>query len=336
MSTRLPPQTFRSLQLAAYLVVVLWAIRSAAEILVPVLLGLLLAYCFLPLPKWFMARFDLGKRTAIALASAAVGILILISVPLLYWRFTQLQEKLPVYQEHLISLYQSVAVPLHRRGIEMPAADTDAARAFLSDHIAHYLRMFVPHAARILGDGLLVAILAAYFLGTMAEQEGSKRSSLAQDLAYYGGDVQRYIAITAQSGAIAAVANLVLLTVLRVDFALLWCAFGFFMSFIPNLGFIATLVPPTVLALVMSGWTTALLVGGGLILINLVQEYGLNPIFMKKAVNVSFIEIILSLMFWSFLLGPAGAILAIPLTLTVRKFISKVTSAGGHRVVSKD
>ena len=45
------------------------------------------------------------------------------------------------------------------------------------------------------------------------------------------------------------------------------------MSFIPNLGFVATLVPPTVLALVMSGWTTALLVGGGLILINLVQEY---------------------------------------------------------------
>ena len=336
MSARLPPQTMRSLQMAAYLVVVLWAIRSAAEILVPVLLGLLLAYCFLPLPKWFMARFDLGKRAAIALASAAVSVLILISVPFLLWRFTQLQEKLPIYQDHLISLYQSLAVLLHGHGIEMPAADTDAARAFLSEHIARYLRMFVPHAARILGDGLLVAILAAYFLGTMAEQAGGKRSSLAQDLAFYGGDVQRYSAITAQSGAIAALANLVLLTVLGVDFALLWCVFGFFMSFIPNVGFIATLVPPTVLALVMSGWTTAFLVGGGLILINLVQEYGLNPIFMKKAVNVSFIEIILSLMFWTFLLGPAGAILAIPLTLTVRKFISRVTSAGGHDVVSSD
>jgi len=321
MSNRLPPKIFGQLQAVAYLVIILWAIKSAAEILVPVLLGLLLAYCFLPLPKWFMERFTLGKRTAVALASAAVGALILISVPLLYWRFTQLQEKVPIYQDHFISLYQNVASYLDSHGVAVPAADTDAARSFLSAHISEYLRLFVPHAARILGDGLLVAILASYFLSTMAELAASKRGALAEGLNYYGSDVQRYVAITARSGAIAALANLALLIAFRVDFALLWSVFGFFMSFIPNVGFIATLIPPTALALLMSGWTTALLVGGGLILINLVQEYGLNPIFMKKGVDVSFIEIILSLMFWSFLLGPAGAILAIPLTLALRRFI---------------
>jgi AI-2 transport protein TqsA len=321
MTNALPTRVIRQLQVVAYLVIILWAIRSAAEILVPVLLGLLLAYCFLPLPKWFMERFALGKRSAIALASASVGALIVISVPLLYWRFTQLREKLPIYQEHFISRYQSVAEFLQGHGIKIPAVDTDAARAFISDHISEYLRLLVPHAARILGDGLLIAILASYFLSTMAEHTTSKRGAFAEGLNYYGGDVQRYVAITARSGAIAALANLVLLTAFGVDFALLWSVFGFFMSFIPNVGFIATLIPPTILALFMSGWTTALLVGGGLILINLVQEYGLNPIFMKKGVDVSFIEIILSLMFWSFLLGPAGAVLAIPLTLALRRFI---------------
>ena len=84
------------------------------------------------------------------------------------------------------------------------------------------------------------------------------------------------------------------------------------------------------MALLMSGWTTALFVGGGLILINLLQEYGLNPILMKKGVNVAFIEIILSLMFWSFLLGSAGAFLAVPLTLALRKFIKDLVSDGGR------
>ena len=322
MSNSLPPKILRQLQAVAYLVIILWAIKSAAAVLVPVLLGLLLAYCFLPLPKWFMERFTLGKRTAIALASAAVGGLILLSVPLLYWRFTQLREKVPIYQDHFISLYQNVALYLQGHGITIPAADTDAARSFLSDHISGYLRFFVPHAARILGDGLLVAILAAYFLSTMAEHAATKRGALAEGLSHYGSDVQRYVAITARSGALAALANLALLYAFGVDFALLWSVFGFFMSFIPNVGFIATLIPPTALALFMSGWATALLVGGGLILINLVQEYALNPIFMKKGVDVSFIEIMLSLMFWSFLLGPAGAILAIPLTLALRRFIN--------------
>ena len=102
------------------------------------------------------------------------------------------------------------------------------------------------------------------------------------------------------------------------------------MSFIPNVGFVVAIVPPIVLALVMSGWTIALLVGGGLIVINLLQEYGLNPILMKKGVDVSFIEIILSLMFWSFLLGSAGPILAVPLTLALRTFIEKLASDGGR------
>ena len=81
----------------------------------------------------------------------------------------------------------------------------------------------------------------------------------------------------------------------------------------------------SVLALLESGWKVALVVGGGLISINLVADYVLTPIFMKKGVDVSFLEIILSLMFWTLLLGPLGAILAVPLTLSPRKFIDRLS-----------
>ncbi|MFZ0085044.1 MAG: hypothetical protein WAK78_07120, partial [Candidatus Acidiferrales bacterium] len=48
-----------------------------------------------------------------------------------------------------------------------------------------------------------------------------------------------------------------------------------------------------------------------------------TPIFMKHAVGVSFLEITLSLVGWAFLLGLTGAILAVPLTLALRKFVAK-------------
>jgi hypothetical protein len=171
-----------------------------------------------------------------------------------------------------------------------------------------YGPVFLPHAAGFLGDGLMVSILASCFLIMMTEQDTANRSFFVERVTSYGGELQRYVAITAQTSAIAASANLILLLAVGVDFPLLWCALYFFMSFIPNVGFIIAIIPPILLALVMLGWKTALFVTGGLVVVNLMQEYGLNPMLMKKGVDISFIEIILSLTVWSFLLGPAGAV----------------------------
>jgi predicted PurR-regulated permease PerM len=75
--------------------------------------------------------------------------------------------------------------------------------------------------------------------------------------------------------------------------------------------------------LLMYGWKRALLVACGLIVTNAIVDNVITPIFMKKAVDVSFLEITLSLVGWTFLLGLTGAILSIPLTLGVKKVIVK-------------
>jgi len=58
----------------------------------------------------------------------------------------------------------------------------------------------------------------------------------------------------------------------------------------------------------------------------MLTDYGLTPIMMKKDMDISFLEIMVSLMVWGFLLGPAGAILAVPLTLSMKKFIERVSN----------
>jgi AI-2 transport protein TqsA len=89
---------------------------------------------------------------------------------------------------------------------------------------------------------------------------------------------------------------------------------------------VIALVPPTFVTLLMYGWKRAFLVAGGLILTNLIVDNVVTPIFMKHAVDISFLDITLSLVVWAFLLGLAGAILAIPLTLALRKFVAKTSS----------
>ena len=327
MTDRLPSPTLRFLQGSACVVIILWGVRAASSFLVPVLMGLLIAYSVLPLPTWLMKRFNVRKPAAIALVGASMVAVSLGMVPLLSWRIVQLQAKLPVYHEHFMSLYGSLVVFLRGHGIDL--AGLVASKLPTSDQAIESALTVLPQAVSFLGDGFIISVLALVFLVTMAEQAGARRGLLAEQLAYFGGDVQRYVATAAKTAGIAALANFVLLAAFGVDFPLLWCVLYFFMSFIPNIGFIISLTPPILLALLESGWKVALWVGGGLISINLAADYVLTPMFMKKGVDVSFLEIILSLMFWTLLLGPLGAILAVPLTLSLRKFIDRLSSEEG-------
>jgi predicted PurR-regulated permease PerM len=150
---------------------------------------------------------------------------------------------------------------------------------------------------------------------------------LAEKPAYYGSDARSHVAVTAKTAGINALINLVFLLVLGVDTPVVWSFLCFFLDFIPTLGFVIALVPPTFVTMLMYGWKRALLVAGGLILTNLIVDNVVTPIFMKHGVNVSFLDITLSLVAWAFVLGLAGAILAIPLTLALRKFVAKNSSA---------
>jgi predicted PurR-regulated permease PerM len=53
----------------------------------------------------------------------------------------------------------------------------------------------------------------------------------------------------------------------------------------------------------------------------MIADYVIQPRFMKKGLHISLLQILLSLLVWGFLLGPAGALLAVPLTIACKKFI---------------
>jgi len=315
-----PPILYR-LQGVACLVIILWGIGRASHLIVLVLLGGLLACSFLPLPEWLLRRFRFGKSAAIGLGAALLATLSLVTIFLLYERIPSFKAELPAYQERFIVLYRSVVAFLNGHGIHLGGASSLPFPS--SERILELSRAAIPGAAGFLGDALLVNLLALIFLSAMVERPGAKRSALGETLRYYGGDVQRYISTSAKTNGIAALVNLALFLALGVKFALFWCVLSFFLRFIPNLGFILALAPPSLLTLLVSGWKRALLVALGLIAINLVMDYVINPIFMKKSVGVSFTEIMLSLVFWGAVLGAAAGILAIPLTMALRKFFDE-------------
>ena len=319
MSEPLPSRQRRVLQAAAYVALVAWGIMATSRILNLVLIALVAAYVFLPFSKWLMHRFRLRQSLAIALTAALwAGIWVAVSFAL-FEAGHHLMAKLPIYEERISSLLGRVTVFLSAHGIQ--STHDSVKNLYGSDRIVGFARATLPMLIGFFSDRLMVYLLGLGFLIEMTYLDGGKSGPFARKLVYYGTDVQRFITISAQAGAIIAVANLVLLAVLGVDAAFVWCFLYFLLQFIPGIGFAIALVPPSLMALLMLGWKRALLVAGGLFLTQMVVDYAVKPMLMNKGLHISFLEIMLSLVIWGFLLGLAGAILAIPLTLAIRRAI---------------
>ena len=95
------------------------------------------------------------------------------------------------------------------------------------------------------------------------------------------------VARTGPLGAVAAVLDTILLVILGVPDALLWGMLSFLLSFIPNIGFIVALIPPTIVGLLVGGPLTALLVVVGYSVINVAIDYVVQPRYVGSEVNLS-------------------------------------------------
>lgn len=132
------------------------------------------------------------------------------------------------------------------------------------------------------------------------------------------GELVVYIKVRAILGAAAAVADTILLLILGVPYAVLWGVLSFLFSFVPNIGFILALVPPTLFAFLELGLGPAVLVVVGYVVINLAFDYVLQPRILSVNLDISPVVVIVSILFWTVVIGPAGALLAVPLTITLR------------------
>ena len=108
------------------------------------------------------------------------------------------------------------------------------------------------------------------------------------------------------------------LLLMGVEFPILWGLLAFVLNFIPNFGSLLAALPPALLALVRSGPAAMLAVLLGFAVMNLVLGSILEPRIMGRRLGLSPLAILLSLIFWGWVWGAAGLLLAIPLTMVVK------------------
>ncbi len=106
------------------------------------------------------------------------------------------------------------------------------------------------------------------------------------------------------------------LAVIGVPSAMLWGVLAFAMRFLPYLGpWIAAAVPILISVATSDGWTQPLIVFGWYLAVELVVYNFIEPFVYGSIIGVSTVGILVAALFWTWLWGPIGLVLAMPMTV---------------------
>ena len=168
--------------------------------------------------------------------------------------------------------------------------------------------------------GVLTIFLAfdAGKLPAVLASTGPEHARVAESLSTFASGTRTYLAVSAVFGLIVAVIDTIALQLMGVPGAFVWGVLAFITNFIPNIGFIIGLVPPALLALLEGGVWKMIAVIVVYCAINFVIQSVIQPKYQADALNLGVSLTFLSLVFWTFVLGPLGALLALPMTMLVR------------------
>ena len=149
----------------------------------------------------------------------------------------------------------------------------------------------------------------------------AERPRIAEALGHFAWGTRQYLLVTTVFGFIVAVLDSIALALLGIPLAVTWGLLSFITNYIPNIGFIIGVMPPALLGLLTGGPTLMVIVIVVYCVLNIVVQSIIQPRFIGDAVGLSVTVTFVVLFFWAWLLGPLGAILAIPLTLLAKALL---------------
>ncbi|MBB5640744.1 AI-2E family transporter [Cryobacterium roopkundense] len=294
-------------------------------ILAPVLLTLILTICAHPVRRELERR---GVSHGIATGSVILVVFFLLAgfAYTLVIAFSQFVAMLPEYSAQLADVGASLTSWLAGLGIDQ-AQIQQVTSSFTPGRIVTFFsgvlgNVFSLTGALVIVFTMLILMSAdAVYIPTILRQLGAVQPDLVVAMLGYAHDVRRYMVVTTVLGIVQGALSTIALILLQVPAALLWGLLVFLCSFIPNVGYFFALVPPAFFGLLVGGWTTMIEVIVIYGIINAVVQSVIQPRVVGNAVALSQTLTFFSVLFWAAIIGPIGAIVAIPLTLLARTIL---------------
>ena len=322
-STGLTPATRILLMLAAASVT-LWGMSNYASYINSAMLAVLIVLACGPLIDWLRPRVN---RAVVLIVTLLVTIVVLILFLLfMVYAGAQFAKSLPEYKSQAQAMVQNLQAWLQSMGLDETGASAVSQQANPTTAL-DWAESLLAGIVNALGNGVTMAMIMIFmfvdvilFPGRLAWQ-GLHRSSYAKRVATYAVDLRQYIVVMVILGTAVGIGNTIFFYIMGVPMPALWGVLSGILNFIPFIGFWFGLIPPAVLTLLQYGWERMLIVAAGYILINATVQNVIQPKLVVSRLNLTPLMSLISSTFWPLVLGPLGAIIGVPLTMSVRSLL---------------
>ncbi|WP_346618814.1 AI-2E family transporter [Blastococcus montanus] len=313
---------------AAAATIAVAGLQAVAWLVAPVFLALVVVIALSPVQHW-LRRIGTPRWLATTVLLLLVWTVLLAFVALLVISVAQFAALLPAYAGRAEALINDVVADLNNAGI---------VSGQLSDLVAQIdygslVGLATDLLARLTDAATMLLLLLSALVFMSIESSGfgrrmalvgAERPHLPVAIKLFTHGTRSYLLVSTVFGAIVAVGDTIALAMLDVPAAPLWGLLAFITNYVPNIGFVLGVAPPALLGLLAGGWGDLVAIIVVYSLLNFVVQTLIQPRFVGDSVGLSMTVTFVALLFWGWVLGALGALLAIPLTLLVKALLVDV------------
>jgi AI-2 transport protein TqsA len=315
------PKAMQVMLIIAAFIVVVAGMQAAKTIIVPLLLAAFISVICSP-PLFWLKERKVPTGLAFLIVLFVILFFLLLIAGLIASSVNDFSAKLPLYDARLEELTNATLGWLERNHVDV--ARLELGKIFNGAAVMKLVAMLLNLLGGLLTNGLLI-LLTVIFMLLEASSIPTKLQAILRDpeaslgrIKYFTGTVNRYIAIQTVISLATGACVAIFLTIMGVDYPLLWGVLAFLLNYIPNIGSIMAAVPPILLTIIQLGLGRAVGVVIGYLVINMIIGNVISPRLMGRGLGLSTLVVFLSLIFWGWILGPVGMLLSVPLTMTVK------------------
>lgn len=235
----------------------------------------------------------------------------------IYFAIAQVAQTFAENQEQYRALYENYVLLAERMGLPVPGGEGGYERLVA---LAQALFWRVYAVFGYLGFIAILVIMGLPEVPALAHKlreqlRARENRELVDAVEQIAQKFRQYIGMTVLTSLITGVASAVWAFAVGLDLALIWGVLNFLLNFIPVIGNIVGIIPPTMYALIQfESWTMPVVVFVGFAALQITISNFIYPMLQGRGMSMPPVAIIVALLFWGWVWGIAGALVAVPLT----------------------
>ena len=297
-----------------------FVLKVAKPVILPLVIAWLMTFIFGPAIN-FMTQRKIPLPVAITVIMLLLSGVVFLSVFFLHGRVVAIAAEFPRYEEKFIRIGTEIAgaLPLAYN----PLTDFDWGKSARSTLVTLSGSFFFFFSYLV-----MVMIFLAFLLSGKPYVQQKMDRALSKKTAdqmkiissSISSQISRYLWAMVLISFLTGCLIWLVLTIIGIDFAITWGALAFFFNFIPVIGSVAASIPPILLALVQfypSIWP-GLITLIAITVVQMTMGNFITPKILGDRLHLSPVVILLSLLFWGWLWGIVGALLAVPIASAIK------------------